>query len=261
MLITNLVGLHTLDVSAVTTAPSELRTAWSPRSKTKSVDRTRTFTMHSFLGWAVDSIDMYASLLYRKPNFLQEPGVCSAMDGAGRSVWKKVHRLSEHFEVSSSTTALIDVMITWRNNVFHELADNTICETCMEALDAHASQIASTYRGLDPTHLPEKASSGEPLTFKETASMINAAHAFVREVDEAVLDRLDLDLLCSGLVADKLREDSGFRSKYFCLPPQKRQRFIGNWLVNEYGMSEVGAPILARCAQLPSPSAQQSGHA
>lgn len=253
LLITGLVGLHTLESSAVTSAPASLHAAWNPRSKNDSVARSRVFMMHSFLGWAVDSLDMYASLLYRKPNYIQDASACSMLDGAGRSVWKKVHRLSEHYGLSRETLALVDVMIAWRNNVFHELADNVICDDCAAALKTHSAQIQQDYRGLDPSDLPDKAAAGSVLSFKETASLINAAHSFVQEVDAAVISRLDWNRLCVDLVAGKLSDDTRFRAKYFSLAVGQRERLVGNLLATEHGISGVDPVVLACCADIPSP--------
>lgn len=251
-LITGLIGLHTLESSPVVSAPVSLHSAWNPKSKPDSIARSREFILHSFLGWAVDSLDMYASLLYRKPNYIQDSDICSAMDGAGRSVWKKVHRLSEHYGLSEECIALVDVMITWRNNVFHELADNMICDKCAYSLNKNKDHIQQKYRGLDPTGLPKKAANGSVLTFKETASLINAAQAFVQETDALIIAKLDWNRLCTELVFEKLGENSQFRAKYFGLTTVQRERFVGNWLVNEHGISIVDPIVLANCADLSS---------
>ncbi|HET8901867.1 MAG TPA: hypothetical protein VFM84_08030, partial [Holophagaceae bacterium] len=81
---TSLVALHTLEKSEIDAAPVELRAAWGPKDKGASVVRSRNFVLQSFLGWAVDSVDMYLSLLNRKPNFVQDLSLSSQLDGAGR---------------------------------------------------------------------------------------------------------------------------------------------------------------------------------
>jgi hypothetical protein len=249
-LVTSLVALHNLDASPIVKAPEELRMAWSPKDKGASVIRSRNFVLYSFLGWAVDSIDMYLSLLNRKPNYLQSPALASRLDGAGRSVLRKAQIFSEHYNVHPATRALIDVLITWRNNVFHELADNKIKKESREALLSNSSYIAENYRGLEVSELPKKAEKGSPLTFKETASLINAVHHYIQEIDTAVLLVFDPIIFCTEAVSDAINskeQEKGFAAKYFSLSTEKRQRFLRNWFMNSYGFSEMDETVLASC--------------
>lgn len=252
-LVTSLVALHTLENSAVMEAPEALRTAWSPKDKNSSIVRSRNFVLQSFLGWAVDSVDMYLSLLNRKPNYLQNTELSSKLDGAGRSVLKKVQVYSDHYNINPATQALMDVLITWRNNVFHELADNKLRPENKANLTAHAAFIGENYRGLDIGDLSEKAENGSPLTFKETASLINAAQHFVQEVDEALLKRFDAKTFCKEAIQDAINDkeqDTGFSEKYFCLPQEKRKRFLRIWLKNTYGFSDPADEVIAGCLSL-----------
>ncbi len=252
-LITSLVALHALGENSVVEAPEELRTAWNPKDKSASISRSRNFVLQSFLGWAVDSVDMYLSLLNRKPNYLQNSSLSSRLDGAGRSVLKKVRIYSEHYKVQPLTQALIDVLITWRNNVFHELADNELSAESRKGLAAHATDIAAGYRGLDVTGLAEKSKEGAALTFKETASLINAAHNFVQEVDAAVLAAFDAKAFCIEAVQDALndkKQEKGFAAKYLCLSTEKRVRFLHNWFMNSHGFSELSKDAIESCLNL-----------
>lgn len=252
-LVTSLVALHTLENSEVTNAPEELRTAWSPKDTSSSISRSRNFVLQSFLGWAVDSVDMYLSLLNRKPDYLQNLELSSKLDGAGRSVLKKVRIYSGHYKINPVTQALMDVLITWRNNVFHELADNKLKPETKVNLAEYATPIGDNYRGLDVSGLSDKAEKGAPLTFKETASLINASQHFVQEVDEAVLKVFDAKRFCIEAVQsaiDEKEQDNGFSEKYFCLPLEKRKRFLRNWLINTCGFSEPDDEVIAACLSL-----------
>jgi len=249
-LVTSLVALHNLNASPIIEAPEELRMAWSPMDKVSSVVRSRNFVLHSFLGWAVDSIDMYLSLLNRKPNYLQDSALTSRLDSAGRSVLRKAQIFSEHYNIHPATHALIDILITWRNNVFHELADNKIKKESRKALLSNAAYIAENYRGLDVSDLPSKAENGASLTFKETASLINAVHHFVKEIDTAVLEAFDPIVFCTEAVKDAINnkeQETGFAAKYLSLPTEKRQRFLRNWFMNSYGFSELDEEVLESC--------------
>lgn len=249
-LVTSLVALHNLNASPIAKAPEELRMAWSPKDKEASVIRSRNFVLQSFLGWAVDSIDMYLSLLNRKPNYLQNLTLTARLDGAGRSVLQKAQIFSECYRVHPVTHALIDVLITWRNNVFHELADNKIKQESREVLLSNATYIAENYRGLDVSDLPSKAEKGASLTFKETASLINAVHHYVQEIDTAVLGAFDPITFCTEAVKDAInnkKQETGFAAKYLSLPIEKRRRFLRNWFMNSYGLSEIDEKVLESC--------------
>lgn len=250
-LITSLVALHTLEKSSVIQAPVELRTAWTPKDKYASVMRSRIFVLQSFLGWAVDSIDMYLGLLNRKPNYLQDESLSSKLDGAGRSVLKKMTIYSDHYKINEITQALIDVLITWRNSVFHELSDNKLRPDSRKTLANKACDIAEIYRGLEVSRLAEKAEKGDSLTFKETASLINAAHHFVQELDEKILAVFDPMKFCKEATQDALDakdQGTGFAAKYLGLTPEQRFRFLRNWLMNEYGYAEPTEAILGECS-------------
>lgn len=249
-LITSLVALHTLEKSSVVEAPTELHTAWSPKDKNASVIRSRNFVLQSFLGWAVDSIDMYLGLLNRKPNYLQDTSLSSKLDGAGRSVLKKMIIYSDHYKIAETTQALIDVLITWRNNVFHELADNKLRAESRKILSSKGTEIAEIYRGLDVSQLAEKAEKGASLTFKETASLINSAHHFVQELDEKILNTFDDIKFCKEAVQDALNnkdQSTGFAAKYLGLTEERRFKFLRNWFMNEYGFGELSDDILKNC--------------
>jgi hypothetical protein len=260
-LITNLVALHHLDESSVISAPAELRTSWNPKDRKASIRRTREFTLEAFLGSAVDGIDMYLTLLYRKPNYIQDRALESVMDGTNHSVARKVSAFARHYDIEAIPLALVDVLITWRNNVIHALAENELQESTEKTLRNFGKEIAEGYRGLDPAALPSKAMRGEALTFKETASLIRATHNFVELVDKAVLARLDVASLCRRAIQDALdsKEYPHFASKYFSLPQTpERRRYVANWLMNRFGIrpDDVGGAILDDCVSLSKTAAE-----
>jgi hypothetical protein len=250
-LVTALVALHHLEASDLAVAPAELRTSWNPKDRVASIARTRIFVTQSFLGWAVDSIDLYLSLLNRKPKFVRDPNVISSLDGAGRSVLRKAQIMSKHYDVPPPTCALVDILITWRNNVFHELADNSVADESRQALVVHAAFIETNYRGLRPDGLPDKAEAGDSLTFKEAASLIHAAHRFVEAIDAAVLLDFDQRTYCFEAVLAALNDknqDRRFAAKYLSLTLDKRRRFVNNWLKNALGFATVPGDILDACS-------------
>ncbi|MDL0438233.1 hypothetical protein [Stutzerimonas frequens] len=255
-LVTALVALHTLETSDVIKAPVELKTVWSPKDKISSTNRSRIFVLQSFLGWAVNSVDMYLSLLNRKPNYLQSSVLSSQLDGAGHSVLQKIRIYSQHYKISPATQALMDVLVTWRNNVFHELADNKINQESRLALIDNAEFIRDNYRGLDISDLAEKAEKGGSLSFKETASLINAAHNFVQEVDEAVLKKFDALTFCLSAVQDALssrNKGNGFAAKYYGLLPEQRRSFLRTWFQNNHGFGKLEDEVIDACLNISKP--------
>lgn len=250
-LITSLIALDTLDKSGIFEAPSELRRAWNPKDRHASIVRSRNFVLQSFLGRAVDSIDMYFGLLNRKPDYLQSPALSLALSKADRSVSKRMNAFATHYGVSDIARALIDVLITWRNNVFHELAENTLRPENRQVLLDKGSEIAEEYRGLDVSELAAKAEKGSPLTFKETASLINSSHNFVKELDEKVLEACDQQRFCREVVEDALaRKESGFYAKYFGLTEERRDGFLRNWFANEYGLADIEDALIKTCIEV-----------
>ncbi len=241
-MITSLVGLHQLNGSDTVKAPEELHTTWSPLSKSASIARARIFILQSFLGWAVDSIDMYVSLLNRKPNYIRDEALRNQLCGAGLSVYKKVFSIGNFYEIQDETLALMDVLITWRNNIFHELADNKLQESSKNFLKDNEATFQALYCNLSSKDLPEKAEKGAPLTFKEAASLISAAHNFVKEVDGKVISNINFSEFCKEQIDGEINgsdRSDDFTAKYYNLQGVERFRFIKNWLQNKCGISEL----------------------
>ena len=201
-LVTSMVALHHLKESDVNEAPEELHTTWSPKDRDSTIDRSRIFVKQSFLAWAVDGIDMYVSLLNKSPKYLQKESEQLVFDSAGRSVLKKSVLLGKELNVNSVIIALVDVLITWRNNAIHSLAENELMDGHDEIIQDNKSWIAENFRGLDPSLLTQKAERGDSLTFKETASLINVAHKYVEEVDH------EQKKLSTKVVTDQPRQRS-----------------------------------------------------
>jgi hypothetical protein len=259
-LITNLVALHHLDESSVISAPTELRTSWNPKDRKASIRRTREFTLEAFLGSAVDGIDMYLTLLYRKPNYIQDRALESVMDGTNHSVARKVSAFASHYDIEAIPLALVDVLITWRNNVIHALAENELQESTEKTLRNLGKEIAEGYRGLDPAALPSKAIRGEALTFKETASLIRATHNFVELVDKAVLARR-----CGGTMqasysgCTRLQRVPSFRTKVLFFAADVREAAVRHKLVDESIWHSTGGHWRGDSGRLRVPSKDCGG--
>jgi len=242
-LVTTLVALDCLDKNRTHQAQG-LHAAWSPKSIDISIKRSRVFVLHSFLAAAVDALDVYVALLNRKPAFLQDAQLSGRLQACGRSVYQKATVLSEWVNTveppqtlgpAETEAALVEVLITWRNNVQHELADNTVTSHAESVIKTNSSSIASNYCNLDPSGLSLKANSGSNLTFKEAASLINAVHKYVELVDAKILTLLDKQQLMEATLKDTLKAEvggQGFRVRLFDVDAARWGTFVSNWAQN-----------------------------
>lgn len=251
-LVTTLVALDCLDNNPQHQAVG-LHAAWSPKSVPHSIQRSRIFILHSFLGTAVDALDVYFSLLNRKPDFLQDPCFSQALQACKRSVHKKATAFADWIPAVSIEAALVEALITWRNNVMHELADNVMSDRSKETLQKNAKNIAQLYCNLDPTNLASKAESGADLTFKETASLIGAAHNLVEAIDSFVLKKLDRQSFYLGLLREYLAQypaNHGFRTRLFDTQATRWDTFISNWAGNTLHASPLSKKDLDAIREL-----------
>lgn len=240
-LVTALVALDCLDKNSQHQAIS-LHAAWSPKSVPHSIQRSRVFILHSFLATAVDALDVYFSLLNRKPDFIQDSPFSETLQACKRSVYKKATAFSEWVPELDIEAALVEILITWRNNVMHELADNVISDRSKDTLQNHSQKIATLYCNLDPSNLVTKAEDGADLTFKETASLINAAHKFVEATDLYILRKLDRPSFYLNLLRESLKENPknhGFRTRLFDTKASRWDNFISNWAGNSLHASPL----------------------
>lgn len=251
-LVTALVALDCLDNNPQHQAVN-LHAAWSPKSVPHSIQRSRIFILHSFLGTAVDALDVYFSLLNRKPDFLQDQLFSQALQACKRSVHNKATAFASWVPGIAVEAALVEALITWRNNVMHELADNVMSDTSKTTLQSHAKIVAKDYCNLDPANLAIKAESGADLTFKETASLIGAAHKFVEAIDNHILGKLDRPSFYLNLLRDFLAEDPrnhGFRTRLFDTRTARWDTFISNWAGNTIHSSPLSPDDLAAIRKL-----------
>ncbi len=248
--VTSIVALHQLNESDLNEAPKELHTSWSPHDRSGTIIRSRNFIKQSFLAWAVDSVDMYVSLLNRKPKYLQKPSEHLIFEQAKRSVYKKSINLGNQLNINPVTLALLDVLITWRNNSLHSLAENTISDDHIEIIRSEKEYIANNYRGLDPSLLPDKAHSGSDLTFKESASLINVVHKYVEEIDSIVIANLDKKLFAVDALSNALKESVEFSRKYSSLRNEKRVSMVKNWLQNNVSYPNAERDIVNACCEI-----------
>jgi len=88
-LITTLIGLDAIEKGVVTDKPDSFSTTWNPKDAIRSAQRSRGFTLKSFLGWAVESLEMYLTELNRKPKKLESGIFTQLYSNAGQKIYLK----------------------------------------------------------------------------------------------------------------------------------------------------------------------------
>ena len=89
LLITTLIGLDSIESGNITRKPEGFSTSWNPKDPKRSAERARIFSLQSFLGWAVESLEMYLTELNRKPKELESGELTVIFSKAGRSIYQK----------------------------------------------------------------------------------------------------------------------------------------------------------------------------
>lgn len=243
-LITALVGVDAIKSGTVSSKPESFRTSWNPKDPKRSVIRTRSFLLRSFLGWTVESLEMYLTALYRKPKLLDGPEIEKLYSKAGQSVYKKATLLGEYIGVDPILIALMEVLITWRNYTFHYEIDNDIRPDSEALLLKKAVEINQRFRGLDINLMKLNWQSKEDFTFKETASLISATHEFVGAIDEYVLRHLDLETYYVAVLKQTFLEKQKSKQKYLSLSDSRLRAYLITLLRNKTGTSEIPDDIL-----------------
>lgn len=248
-LVTILIGLNAIEEGLVAEKPESFSTSWNPKDRLRSAIRSRQYALASSLGWAVDSLDMYISLLNRNPKYISNANIERSYGQWGRSVHAKAMGIAGFFPVDELSLALIDVLITWRNNSHHYLAENKVSSKTKDILIQKNNDFLRCYRGLDTSGLALKAEKGAELSFKEVASLIKAVQDFVEQVDRQVLGQLNIKEFFRAFIIEQLSQNMAWRKKYFEKIEVDRENFLRNILQNELSFNGVNED-LALCMNI-----------
>jgi hypothetical protein len=194
LIITTLVGLDAVERGIVEQVPEDLHAAWSPKNAVNSAKRSRRLLLDMALIRAIDAVDVYLRNAVRKPALIQSADFRRDIDSAGLSIFKKLQAVEHHFKpFAPLPLAIIFLMVAWRNRSAHSEADLDAPQHHLDILRHRASDIADRFRGLDADMLLDRYEAVKPTTFKEVASLINAAHHFVEELDTQLLKTIDIE--------------------------------------------------------------------
>jgi hypothetical protein len=236
LLITTLIGLDAIENGTIKTKPESFSTTWKPKSPKRSAQRARIFTLQSFLGRAVESLEMYLTELNRKPKELESPEFTSLYSKADTSIFRKATLIGDKIQVDPVLIALMEVLITWRNYVFHYDIDNQIRPQSLSVLKENHQLITERFCGLNVEQLKETWENGGDFSFKETASLISATHDYVVAVDAYALKHLDEERYICETITGSISKNTKRLQKYKSLPVSKRTRYLSSLIMDHAGV-------------------------
>lgn len=245
-LVTTLVGLGEIEAGRVTEKAEEFRASWNPNDTQRSAARAKVFALQSFLGWAVESLEMYLKVLNRKPKGFESEEFGKIFSSSQKSIYKKAIGVGEYAQVDPVLVALIEVLITWRNYTFHYDIDNQIRDDSKELLTRSSDRINEEFCGLDVDRLISSWETRGDFTFKETASLINATHQFVSEIDLFAISQVDEVRYVTDALDVYFKNNSKAQQKLRALPREKRVRYIKNVILQILGFSVTEERIRER---------------
>ena len=245
-LITTLIGLNCVENNNDIEKPQEFSTSWNPKNIFNSARRSREYILNSALAWTVDSLEAYMSLIHKKPKIIEDEKFSVMMSEAGRSVYKKVLGYSEYFEVDKTLTSLMELLITWRNNITHFTAENKLPENSKQHLLESNKEILDNYSGLAIDTAIKKAEKGKSPSFKECASLIHATQQFVEKIDTIILENMDKKIYAENIFKYYFENDKKKKkSKFLGHTLQDREKVLKNILSNLGGFNDVDETILS----------------
>ena len=206
LLITILVGLSAVERRLITECPPELHAAWNPQDPTASALRSRKMVLEMTLVRATDAFDCYVSWSRQTPSLIQQPEMQRQIDSCGRRVLQKLNVMSSMQGLNPVLSALVEVLIVWRNRAVHSLADNEVSDKTWNTLRSNEEWIRNEFRGMELGRLFGDFERGGAPSFKEIASFIRAVQSLIQEMDAALLSQLDSEQYLRDFLSNLLRK-------------------------------------------------------
>lgn len=200
-----MVGLDGIERGVVHEVPKDLRAAWSPKDAVASAKRSRRLILDMALIRAIDAIDVYLREAVRKPALIQSASFRSDLDAAKLSIFAKLKAVERHCPgLDPLPLAIVFLLVAWRNRGAHTEADRDAPQIHLDVLRSSGDQLATRFSGLDAKILLGGYDAVRPVTFKEVASLINAAHHLVAELDRSLLTALDMERYIKDVIWSSL---------------------------------------------------------
>ncbi|WP_157139822.1 hypothetical protein [Roseibium aggregatum] len=192
LIITILVGLDAVENKLITECPEHLRTTWAPKDAATSAARSRIMTLEMALVRATDSLDAYIIWSRREPALIQCETPKKSIDTSGRSVAKRFNSLDKYYsQPNICLTALINIMIFWRNELVHSTSEERLDTVHLNTLEENLQWYKNTFQGMDTSRLVNDFRKENPPTLKEITSIIRAVHKYIEVLDELQLNQLN----------------------------------------------------------------------
>lgn len=205
LFITLLVGARGIQDGLLTKVPAELHAAWNPRNASASAKRSRRLALEMGLARGTDALDAYITWAIRRPTIITMDSLRGALDGAGRSVTKRVIELNNAILSEDDPLAsMLLIMIAWRNQSVHSATETSVDDVTWARLEAKATWINETFRGLDVRQLRSHFQSRKSPALKEVTSLIAATQLAVELFDKTFLSNLDLEKYIRGLIENDI---------------------------------------------------------
>lgn len=190
-----MVGLDAIERYQVDSAPEELRTTWNPVDYRISARRSRRLVLDMSLVKAIDCIDFYIKSIRASPCLIQNAPTENGIDNNSEKILNKINLLVDLCELSNNyLSAMVRVLVRWRNRAAHFSEEVKISEEDMKILVERREEITERFCNLNVDRIIDGIDSKNYVpTFKETLSIINASSRFVHEIDGFLLNKLDVN--------------------------------------------------------------------
>lgn len=192
----------------------------------------------------VDCLDMYLRLINRSPSIIFDEIFKNQIDGEGKSVYKKANIVADFCGMNDSIEyAMVDLMISWRNNLTHFDIDNKIRDASRNILLEKKDIIRDAYRHLDVEEMLKSFYSKKILTFKETASLFRSLINFVYSSDAYFINNLDDVFYADRVLIHYISENPNVRiDNIFSKDKVKKEHSLIE-ILKQYGFSrDVESP-------------------
>jgi hypothetical protein len=208
-LVTLIVGLDAVKAGNI---GSNLPAAWNPKDRVRSAERSEGFAIQGTLVFLITALDEYLGEIARlaRPSSAE---LIAALD-ASRANEKGRRGVIQAFAAFSGAArtvelALVESSIEWRNRLIHPGSKARLNSDLRDQLREHARELMDDYHHLKADQLIARFESNQDSpSFKELAGMIAATHRIVRQVDSAILARLDYEQLLLSILKRHLAEVS-----------------------------------------------------
>ena len=241
-LITILVGLEEVSKgNAKKSATLDAR--WDPKNVKVSASRSRTYALNSSLAWIVDNFDSYVQNCKRKPNFIEDNELRSALDSADRRVNEKFEVLYKRYKMVGdlkSYGALIALGIQWRNVTTHSGGDNVLDDEYERILQENRDWYNNNFCHLDVDKAQESFNTRKNPSLKEVASIIKAVLRFVEIVDKELIKEIDVERYVKDLLDKHYPQDSEKRRLFTNQTREHQMSKIRQLLLNSGFVDEEG---------------------